>query len=73
MPLKRTEHLPTDGSRWVYEMKLNGYRVIAANTGEDVRLWLRNLLIRSDGEALFSRRSTSEDEARHVAAGPQTV
>jgi bifunctional non-homologous end joining protein LigD len=42
MLLQRTDHLPTDGSRWAYELKLDGYRAIAANTGDSVRLWSRN-------------------------------
>jgi ATP-dependent DNA ligase len=42
MLLQRTDHLPSDGSRWAYELKLDGYRAIAANTGEGVRLWSRN-------------------------------
>jgi DNA ligase D-like protein (predicted ligase) len=42
MLLQRTDHLPADGSRWAYELKLDGYRAIAANTGSGVRLWSRN-------------------------------
>ena len=42
MLLQRTDRLPTDGSRWAYELKLDGYRAIAANTGEGIRLWSRN-------------------------------
>ena len=42
MLLQHTERLPSDGGRWAYELKLDGYRAIAANTGAGVRLWSRN-------------------------------
>jgi DNA ligase D-like protein (predicted ligase) len=42
MLLQRTDQLPTDGSRWAYELKLDGYRTIAARTSDGVRLWSRN-------------------------------
>jgi len=42
MLLQRTDELPTDGSRWAYELKLDGYRVIAARSADGVRLWSRN-------------------------------
>jgi len=42
MLLQRTDHLPTDGSRWAYELKLDGYRVMAARTADGLRLWSRN-------------------------------
>ena len=42
MLLQRTDQLPTDGSRWAYELKLDGYRAIAARTADGVRLWSRN-------------------------------
>src|SRR5215475_2593051 len=42
MLLQPSNHLPTDASRWAYELKLDGYRAIAANTGAGIRLWSRN-------------------------------
>lgn len=42
MLLQRTDRLPADGSRWAYELKLDGYRAIAAKAGGTVRLWSRN-------------------------------
>jgi DNA ligase D-like protein (predicted ligase) len=42
MLLQPTDRLPSDGGRWAYELKLDGYRAIAANTGTNVRLWSRN-------------------------------
>jgi len=42
MLLQQTDRLPTDGDRWAYELKLDGYRAIAANTGAEIRLWSRN-------------------------------
>jgi bifunctional non-homologous end joining protein LigD len=42
MLLQRTDHLPTDGSRRAYELKLDGFRAIAANTRAGIRLWSRN-------------------------------
>jgi bifunctional non-homologous end joining protein LigD len=42
MLLQQTDRLPADGGRWAYELKLDGYRAIAANAGASVRLWSRN-------------------------------
>jgi bifunctional non-homologous end joining protein LigD len=42
MLLQQTDRLPTDGGRWAYELKLDGYRAVAANTGAEIRLWSRN-------------------------------
>ncbi len=42
MLLQRTDRLPADASRWAYELKLDGYRAIAARTADGVRLWSRN-------------------------------
>jgi bifunctional non-homologous end joining protein LigD len=42
MLLQQTDRLPTDGGRWAYELKLDGYRAIAANTGAGIRLWSRS-------------------------------
>jgi bifunctional non-homologous end joining protein LigD len=42
MLLQPTDQLPADRSRWAYELKLDGYRAIAANTGAGIRLWSRN-------------------------------
>src|SRR5262249_23099634 len=41
MLLQRTDHLP-DGSAWLYELKLDGYRAIGAKSSGGVRLWSRN-------------------------------
>jgi bifunctional non-homologous end joining protein LigD len=42
MLLLKTEELPDDGSRWLYELKLDGYRAIAFKTGAQVHLRSRN-------------------------------
>jgi bifunctional non-homologous end joining protein LigD len=42
MLLLRTETLPNDGSRWFYELKLDGYRAIAFKTAGVVHLRSRN-------------------------------
>ena len=41
MLLLRTERLP-EGPSWLYELKLDGYRAIAAKSAGVVRLWSRN-------------------------------
>ena len=41
MLLLRTERLPV-GPEWVYELKLDGYRAIAAKAAGRVQLWSRN-------------------------------
>ena len=41
MLLQRTEHLP-EGPAWLYELKLDGYRAIAAKSAGRVHLWSRN-------------------------------
>jgi bifunctional non-homologous end joining protein LigD len=42
MLLLRTDSLPTDGARWAYELKLDGYRAIAYTRGGAVHLRSRN-------------------------------
>jgi DNA ligase D-like protein (predicted ligase) len=41
MLLRRTERLP-EGTNWIYELKLDGYRAIAAKRDGLVYLWSRN-------------------------------
>ena len=42
MLLLKAEELPDDADRWVYELKLDGYRAIAFKTGGQVHLRSRN-------------------------------
>jgi DNA ligase D-like protein (predicted ligase) len=42
MLLLKTEALPDDPARWLYELKLDGYRAIAFNTGGRLHLRSRN-------------------------------
>jgi DNA ligase D-like protein (predicted ligase) len=42
MLLLRTEQLPDDRSRWVYQLKLDGYRAVAFKRGGTVHLRSRN-------------------------------
>ena len=42
MLLLRTEALPDDPHRWLYELKLDGYRAIAFKTKGQVHLRSRN-------------------------------
>jgi bifunctional non-homologous end joining protein LigD len=42
MLLLKTEALPDDGARWIYELKLDGYRAIAFKTGGTLHLRSRN-------------------------------
>lgn len=42
MLLLRTDRLPSDASRWSYELKLDGYRAVAFKTGGRVQLRSRN-------------------------------
>lgn len=42
MLLLRTERLPSDATRWSYELKLDGYRAVAFKTAERVHLRSRN-------------------------------
>src|SRR5258705_1009008 len=42
MLLLRTDKLPTDGDRWEYQLKLDGYRAISFKTGGRVHLRSRN-------------------------------
>jgi bifunctional non-homologous end joining protein LigD len=41
MLLQRTENLP-EGPAWLHELKLDGYRAIAARASGRVHLWSRN-------------------------------
>src|ERR1044072_3544420 len=40
--LLKTEALPDDSARWLYELKLDGYRAIAFKTGGRLHLRSRN-------------------------------
>jgi bifunctional non-homologous end joining protein LigD len=42
MLLLRTETLPDDPARWLYELKMDGYRAVAYKTGGVVHLRSRN-------------------------------
>ena len=42
MLLLKTEALPDDAARWLYELKLDGYRAIAFKTGGRLHLRSRN-------------------------------
>ena len=42
MLLLRTDQLPADGRRWLYEVKFDGFRAIAFKTGGKVHLRSRN-------------------------------
>jgi bifunctional non-homologous end joining protein LigD len=42
MLLVRTDRLPDDGTKWAYQLKLDGYRAIAYRTGGKVQLRSRN-------------------------------
>jgi DNA ligase D-like protein (predicted ligase) len=42
MLLLRTDKLPADGSRWEYQLKLDGYRAIAFKAGRTLHLRSRN-------------------------------
>src|SRR4030095_3012476 len=42
MLLLKTDRLPDDASRWLYQLKLDGYRAIAYKTGGKVHLRSRN-------------------------------
>src|SRR5436190_4726808 len=42
MLLLRTDKLPNDGHRWVYQLKFDGYRAIAFKTGGKLHLRSRN-------------------------------
>ncbi len=42
MLLLRTETLPADGARWIYELKLDGYRAVAFTRDGAVHLRSRN-------------------------------
>jgi ATP-dependent DNA ligase len=42
MLLLRTDSLPSDGGRWQYQLKFDGYRAIAFKTGGKVYLRSRN-------------------------------
>ena len=42
MLLLKSETLPDDGIRWLYELKLDGYRAIAIKTGGRLHLRSRN-------------------------------
>jgi bifunctional non-homologous end joining protein LigD len=42
MLLLKSETLPDDGDRWIYELKLDGYRAIAFKTGGRLHLRSRN-------------------------------
>ncbi len=42
MLLLRTDALPTDTSRWEYQLKFDGYRAIAFRTGGTIHLRSRN-------------------------------
>ena len=42
MLLLRVDQLPDDPARWVYQLKLDGYRAIAFKTGGNLRLRSRN-------------------------------
>jgi bifunctional non-homologous end joining protein LigD len=42
MLLLRTDRLPDDGTRWAYQLKLDGYRAIAIRTGRELHLRSRN-------------------------------
>jgi bifunctional non-homologous end joining protein LigD len=42
MLLLRTDELPADGSRWAYQLKVDGYRAIAFTTNTKLHLRSRN-------------------------------
>ena len=42
MLLLKTDKLPSDRERWIYELKLDGYRAIAFKAGGKIHLRSRN-------------------------------